>query len=354
MTLHLEYRPHTFDQLVGQDFIKRCLVGALDAEKIAPAYLFTGARGTGKTSTARLFAKSLNCDEGVTSTPCGKCGSCRAIDTTGCSLAVSEIDAASNNGVDDARRLKEVVQFRPMGRYTVVVIDECHMLTTQAQNALLKTLEEPPKHVVFILATTEPHKVLDTIRSRCHEFRFNLVAAGKVVEQLDKVIAAEKIQIKPEAVETIAQATGGSIRDSLSVLGLLGALDDITVSDVYDAMSIVPPAKVYDVVHSVTQKDVKSVLQHLGTLSTTYEVSAVLDAITALYRDLLVSTTISIDFARCADVDVKEKLGTLDVSKDWVERSLSILFDSSSELKTISVAQHQVWLDVLGVKLSNV
>ena len=353
MTLHLEYRPHTFDQLVGQDFIKRCLVGALDANKIAPAYLFTGARGTGKTSTARLFAKSLNCDEGVTSNPCGKCASCRVIDQTS-SLAVTEIDAASNNGVDDARRLKEVVQFRPMGRYSVIIIDECHMLTTQAQNALLKTLEEPPKQVVFVLATTEPHKVLDTIRSRCHEFRFNLVSSDKVVDHLSHIIRAEKLNIAPEAVEIIAQATGGSIRDSLSVLGLLGALDVITVSDVYDAMSIVPPAKVYEVLHSVIQNDVKSVLGYLGTLSTTYEVSAVLDAITALYRDLLVSTTLGIDFARCADASVKDALGQLDVSKDWVERSLDVLFAKSAELKTISVAQRRVWLDVLGVKLVNV
>ncbi|MEG4602605.1 DNA polymerase III subunit gamma/tau, partial [Microcoleus sp. F6_B3] len=176
--LHLKYRPKNLQELVGQDTIKTTLTNAITSDKIAQAYLFTGPRGTGKTSTARILAKSLNClnSKKPTATPCGECSSCKTIDSCS-SLDVTEIDAASHNGVDDARELIQHSNFAPaMSRYRIWILDECHQLSTSAQNALLKCLEEPPAHVVFILCTTEAHKVLPTIISRCQTFNFRALS----------------------------------------------------------------------------------------------------------------------------------------------------------------------------------
>ncbi|MEG4469352.1 DNA polymerase III subunit gamma/tau, partial [Microcoleus sp. AT9_B5] len=212
-----KYRPRSLSELAGQEYIQRTLSNAVKTNKIAPAYLFAGERGTGKTSTARILAKSLNCTSADKPTvkPCGKCQSCRSIEK-GSSLDVAEIDAASHNGVDDARALIERSHFAPViSRYRVFILDEVHCLSSQAFNALLKCLEEPPHHVVFILCTTEQHKVLPTINSRCQTFLFRSLPIPAIVKQLTMVAQKESIAIAEAAKIAIARAANGGMRDAL-------------------------------------------------------------------------------------------------------------------------------------------
>ncbi|NJO19112.1 MAG: DNA polymerase III subunit gamma/tau, partial [Spirulinaceae cyanobacterium RM2_2_10] len=218
--LHHKYRPQTFAQLVGQAAIAATLTNAIASRRIAPAYLFTGPRGTGKTSSARILAKSLNCQrsEAPTAEPCGQCESCRAI-ANGSSLDVIEIDAASNTGVDNIRDLIERAQFAPVSsRYKVYVIDECHMLSTAAFNALLKTIEEPPPRVVFVLATTDPQRVLPTIISRCQRFDYRRIPLAAMVAHLRAIAQQESINIDPTALTLVAQIANGGLRDAESLL----------------------------------------------------------------------------------------------------------------------------------------
>ena len=200
VALYRKWRPDSFKNLVGQEHISRTLSNAITSGRIGHAYLFSGPRGTGKTSTAKILAKSLNCDKGPTLEPCGVCESCRKI-ADGSSMDVYEIDAASNRGIDEIRDLRETVQYAPvLGRYKVYIIDEVHMLTTEAFNALLKTLEEPPAHVVFILATTEAHKVPATIQSRCQRYDFKRITLEDILGRLQLVADDMKLQAEPEEI----------------------------------------------------------------------------------------------------------------------------------------------------------
>ena len=224
--LHHKYRPTSFDELVGQDPIKSTLKQALISDRIAPAYIFSGPRGTGKTSSARIFAKSLNClkSEKATTTPCGQCELCKGI-SSGNALDVIEIDAASNTGVENIRELIERSRFAPAkARWKVYVIDECHMLSTAAFNALLKTLEEPPRQVVFILATTDPQRVLPTILSRCMRFDFRRIALHDLESHLISIAKKEEIQINEEAISLIAKHSQGGLRDAESLLDQVSLL----------------------------------------------------------------------------------------------------------------------------------
>ena len=240
VTLYLRWRPQDFDSLVGQQPIKQALSNALTTGRIAHAYLFTGPRGTGKTTTARIFAKALNCEHGPTATPCGKCGNCVQI-TEGTSMDVQELDAASNRGVEDIKNLNKNADFAPVNcRYKVYIIDEAHMLTTEACNALLKTLEEPPAHVVFILATTEPQKILPTIHSRCQRFDFHPLTQEEIVDHLRKVAAGSDIKADDEALQLIAAASEGGMRDALSLLEQCGVMaEQVTGETVRSVRGIV-------------------------------------------------------------------------------------------------------------------
>ena len=250
--LHHKYRPQTFADLVGQETIANTLTNALAQSKIATAYLFTGPRGTGKTSSARILAKSLNCLESnqPTPTPCGKCEACLAI-AQGTALDVIEIDAASNTGVDNIREIIERSRFAPVQcRYKVYAIDECHMLSTAAFNALLKTLEEPPPNVIFILATTDPQRVLSTIISRCQRFDYRRIPVSEMVRHLQYIAKLENIQATDEAISLIAQIANGGLRDAESLLDQLSLLpDQITVE------------KVWDLVGAVSERDLLALLQ---------------------------------------------------------------------------------------------
>ena len=233
--LYRKYRPQTLEQLVGQEHIKKTLTSAIELGKIAHAFLFTGPRGTGKTSTARILAKSLNCKNGPTIHPCGECESCRDI-TNSIPIDVIEIDAASNRKVEDTQNILEKIQYVPVhGKYKIYIIDEVHMLTNHAFNALLKTLEEPPENVIFILATTEVHKVLDTIKSRCQRFDFRRITTDDIVKHLRYISDQEKINITDDALFTIAKNSAGGMRDSISLLdqlSILGMSKEITSDDV--------------------------------------------------------------------------------------------------------------------------
>ena len=255
--LYRKYRPQTLEQLVGQEHIKKTLTSAIELGKIAHAFLFTGPRGTGKTSTARILAKSLNCKNGPTIHPCGECESCRDI-TNSVPIDVIEIDAASNRKVEDTQNILEKIQYVPVnGKYKIYIIDEVHMLTNHAFNALLKTLEEPPENVIFILATTEVHKVLDTIKSRCQRFDFRRITTEDIVKHLRYISDQEKINISDDALFAIAKNSAGGMRDSISLLdqlSLLGVTKEVTVSDVNAVLGRIS----FDTLNKLSEKIIAS------------------------------------------------------------------------------------------------
>ncbi|MEB3269413.1 MAG: DNA polymerase III subunit gamma/tau, partial [Leptolyngbya sp.] len=293
--LHHKYRPQSFDQLVGQDAIATTLSNALGQQRIAPAYLFCGPRGTGKTSSARILAKSLNClsTTAPTAQPCGTCEVCRGI-TTGSLLDIVEIDAASNTGVDNIRELIERAQFAPVQcRYKVYVIDECHMLSTAAFNALLKTLEEPPDQVIFVLATTDPQRVLPTIISRCQRFDFRRIPLEAMVGHLTTIAQQEAIDITAEAVRLVAQVAQGGLRDAESLLDQLSLLaPPVTAEKVWDLVGAVPERDLLALTQAIAADDSVTALETARRLMDRgREPIIVLQNLAGFYRDLLIAKT---------------------------------------------------------------
>jgi DNA polymerase-3 subunit gamma/tau len=293
--LHHKYRPQVFADLVGQDAIATTLTNAICSQRIVPAYLFTGPRGTGKTSSARILAKSLNClsSEKPTPTPCGTCNVCQEV-TKGNSLDVIEIDAASNTGVDNIRDLIEKAQFAPVQcRFKIYCLDEVHMLSTAAFNALLKTLEEPPDRVVFILATTDPQRVLPTIISRCQRFDFRRIALAAMVQHLAHIAVQENIAITPTAIELIAQMAQGGLRDAESLLDQLSLLTgEIDNTQVWDLVGAVPEQALLALLQAIMAGQPALVVEQTQTLlNRGREPLVVLQNLAGFYRDLLIAKT---------------------------------------------------------------
>jgi DNA polymerase III subunit gamma/tau len=306
-----KYRPQTFDDLVGQAHVSRTLKNAVAQNRLAHAYLFVGPRGIGKTSTARILAKSLNCIKGPTVTPCGKCHNCREI-AAGNSLDVIEIDGASNRGIDDVRELRDNVRYAPAkSRFKIYIIDEVHMLTKEAFNALLKTLEEPPSHVKFIFATTEPDKVLPTILSRCQRFDLHRIPANLIAEHLQFIAGKEKITLEPAAAHAVARGAEGGLRDAESMLDQLVSFcgSKISESDVLNVFGFTSEQTVVDLTGRILRGETPDAIDLLHEQSENgKDMMRLMSNLIAYLRDLLVFKAKPDALKEDVDPDVQKSL----------------------------------------------
>ncbi len=334
-----KYRPQVFDDVVGQRLITDTLKNAVLHNRVAHGYIFSGARGVGKTTTARILAKALNCVHGPTVTPCGVCDSCREI-AGGNSVDVLEIDAASNRGIDEIRELRENVRYLPArDRYKVFIIDEVHMLTTEAFNALLKTLEEPPPRSLFILATTEAHKLPSTIQSRCQHFAFRLLDFAEIGSRLEQVCASEKIQVDEGALSTIAQAAEGSLRDALSLLDEVIAAcgEQLDEGRVRQLLGVVPAKFLSEMVEAIHAGDSRRVLERVNQLAAEgYELSHFCGEFTRYVRNLMIARSCGAQSSLLQvpneERQALEKLSEL-LSEEDISRFFQILLRTQAELR---------------------
>jgi DNA polymerase-3 subunit gamma/tau len=333
-----KYRPQSFSELTGQEHVSRTLQNAIDSGRVAHAFLFTGARGVGKTSTARILAKTLNCEQGVVHEPCNVCPQCIEI-TKGTSTDVFEIDGASNNGVEDVRELRDSIKYLPShSRYKIIIIDEVHMLSTNAFNALLKTLEEPPEHVKFIFATTEPHKLPVTILSRCQRFDFKRVPVAKIIARLREIAVRENVIISDSALGLIARKGDGSMRDSLTAFDQVLAFCDSTVSeeDVATLIGAVDPRLLADISAAVFGGDTQAVLAGIKRVDTVgYNMRQFCQDLIEHFRNLLVIRSVKKpeEILDLADAELEElRQQAAGFTAQDIQRRLTLLIKADGEM----------------------
>jgi DNA polymerase-3 subunit gamma/tau len=295
IVLARRWRPQQFEDIIGQDHVSTTLANAIETGRIAHSFIFSGPRGVGKTTAARILAKALNCEKGPTKIPCNSCSVCESI-TKGTSLDVLEIDGASNRGIDEIRNLRENIRFTPsQGKYRIYIIDEVHMLTKEAFNALLKTLEEPPKHAIFIFATTEIHRVPATILSRCQRFDFKRIPTKTIIEQLKKICKKEKISISDDALLQIAKKADGSMRDGQSILDQIISYsgDEISTEEVSSALGIIDQEIFFRFTTIIQSGDLKEILRLCQTIYREgYDLAEFLVGFEEHLRNMLVTKTV--------------------------------------------------------------
>lgn len=329
LVLARKYRPQSFSQVVKQDHITQTLAHAISSERVAHAILFSGPRGTGKTTVARILAKAMNCENGPIPEPCNRCKSCSEI-TAGSSADVFEIDGASNNSVDQIRDLRENIKYMPTySRLKIYIIDEVHMLSVAAFNALLKTLEEPPAHVMFMFATTEVHKIPITILSRCQRYDFRLIDTKSIAEHMKMISEKEQVRITDESLWLIAREAGGSVRDSLSLLDqvMTFARDEITYSMVLDVLGVVDRKVIFDLAEAVLRADASSILDMLDDMCDRgYEIMKLYAGLLEHFRNLLI-VKLGKNIGKLVDHPAHEIDLMRDQIKDVTAPFLSQIFD---------------------------
>ena len=336
--LYRTYRPSTFEEVAGQEHIVKTLKNALATRKLAHAYLFAGPRGTGKTTMAKLLAKALNCDEGI-GCQCNECKNCKAI-IDGAHPDVIELDAASNNGVDEIRELIDKVKYGTiLGRYKVYIIDEVHMLSTGAFNALLKTLEEPPEHVIFILATTEPHKILPTILSRCQRYDFTKLSDDDINNRLRSVLEKEGIAYNEEAIKIIISLADGGMRDALSILDQVLAYsgNKLEVQDILDIFALESKEEKIALLNSIISKDVSDVLQRINRyVSLGTDIKRLTDDLLLILKDILIYQ--SSRNVNCLEILTEQEAASFFKGLDIDEtlKMIDIIMAAQKDYKTVN------------------
>ena len=350
-----KYRPQTFEQIYAQDHVTKILASSVEKDRIAGAYLFTGPRGVGKTSLARIFAKSLNCQSGPTVNPCGECSNCKEIEKA-ISYDVVEIDGASNTGVDDIRELQKDLMFSTTSsRYKIYIIDEVHMLSTSAFNALLKTLEEPPERVIFLFATTEPHKILPTILSRCQRFDLKRIPYGAILENLREICKKEEIEFEEPALSIIARKADGGMRDALSLLDQMISYSAklIRLEDVLFMFGVISWQVYLQILQKISEQDTTGVLAEFTRIVD--EGNSVSEFMTGFLKFL--STLLTL-FYNGKSENIPDMIANdaLDVAKKFGERTLILLIDILAEaINKIKYSGNQIFIaELMLIRLSKV
>jgi DNA polymerase-3 subunit gamma/tau len=355
LVLARKWRPQRFDDLIGQESITRILSNSISQKKIAHAYIFSGPRGVGKTSTARILAKALNCENGPTPAPCDTCESCISI-RDGSSVDVLEIDGASNTGVDNIRDLREGVKYTALGgRYKIYIIDEAHMLSTPAFNALLKTLEEPPSHVIFVLATTAPQKIPATIFSRCQHLPFRRIPSQNIKERLKHIASSEAIKISDSAVEMIARAVDGSMRDSLTILDQLSSFSaDIKDTDIKDLLGMTDFGLLSQISIALIEGKREEILQIIAKLvDKGTDLKSFAKDLVQFFRDLLVASVMKKP-EKVLDLGKEEMNVIKDIISMTSEDQLTLLLSEimKAELDVRTASSPRVALEMSLVRAS--
>ena len=352
--LSLKWRPQLFSDLIGQDHVTKTLTNAFKKDRVAQGYILTGPRGVGKTTTARIIAKALNCAKSLDGVPCNNCNNCQEI-TDGRNLDVIEIDGASNRGIEEIRNIREQIKYTPMNApYKIFIIDEVHMLTNQAFNALLRTLEEPPSHGKFILATTDIHKVPSTIISRCQRFDFNRITEESIRERLKIIFKDEKIVVDDDSISAIARKSDGSMRDALSIMDQVIAYagDSIKIDDVSTIIGLIPIDVFFNYSNAINEKDFSKMTKVLETVkSTGLPLEDVAEGLSSHFRNLIISTVENSE--NLLELNDEHKNQYLSNSKKWNGKDLLRVVNvlNNLEYKLKHMSQPLIFFEMTSMKL---